>query len=416
MSLLTPGFTYSVDPNQLDRFLLVWRICLASFIVMIPLNIVFLLARQDMFYLYFSGLSLAFANLIYLKFTLSYKHTALILGWAGSLMINVSLFISDDPFLFADFLWVILGNLIVFYVIGVKSGFALLSLNAISIVCFILFGFENKAIDNLASSSLPQKIAFSIEMIMCMFLICYAAFQSIKLRDASEKRLKDQNELLVKSNLEIERNNEEKTILIKEVHHRVKNNLQIIVSLLRLQMLENKNQEIKDQFTEAINRISAMASIHQRLFQQEEIVQLELDSYIRELISDLKSAYANTDSVHIDIRSNCRGADLNIIVPLGLLLNELLSNSLKHAFQNKGEGKIVISIEDNSDALIVEYADNGIWKDSGRQGFGLELIDLLVEQLNGIKTFETSESGTKYLFHLQKEKKLNAPLAMEAAN
>jgi two-component sensor histidine kinase len=212
------------------------------------------------------------------------------------------------------------------------------------------------------------------------------------MNEYSEKELKNINQKLVDKN-------SENIVLIKEVHHRVKNNLQIIISLLRLQKHE-LNEESKEKFDEAINRIMAMSIIHKKLYQTEELSKIDVESYIQELINEIISSLSTHNNIKTNINTNIDSIGLKTIVPFGLLMNELLSNSFKHAFTEINNGTINIDINYSLDAnLSLNYSDNGTWKEpsSSSSQFGLELIQVLTDQLEG--TFKRQAS--EYSFTLQ---------------
>lgn len=200
----------------------------------------------------------------------------------------------------------------------------------------------------------------------------------------------------------------EKEHLLKEVHHRVKNNLQIIYNLLSLQTQYIKDPEAQEIFRESQNRIHSIALVHERLYRARECGKIDFAAYIRNLVQALYQTY------HIDrnrIAFDFQGADIGLgidqAIPCGLILNELVSNSLKHAFPSgySGPGSIVIFFKKTGLTEIeLVVSDNGIGfsqfeKFDKPQTLGLRLVRLLVEeQLQGtIKMF--SEKGTKYLIN-----------------
>ena len=205
--------------------------------------------------------------------------------------------------------------------------------------------------------------------------------------------LEDQNKLILSKNSENE-------TLLKEIHHRVKNNLQIVISLLRMQSMEMKSEESKTYFTEAINRIMAMFLVHQKLYGEKELSKIDLEKYIEELVNDIIAISFDKNNIELLIKVNVEYLSLDTIMPLGLLINELASNSLKHAFNDK-DGQISIVINQTGDKFDFDYSDNGIWKTpvSDRVSFGVELIDILTDQMNGSKVLDTG-NGTHYSFKL----------------
>jgi two-component sensor histidine kinase len=229
-------------------------------------------------------------------------------------------------------------------------------------------------------------------------------YQFISFQNFSEAKLRKANIELANQNAVILAKNNENITLIKEIHHRVKNNLQIIISLLRLQQSEIVNEEARSNFTEAINRVMVMSSIHQRLYQEKEVSRIDLKSYLSDLAEDLKMIFQTEKKIDVHITSTYGEIDLKTLVPLGLLLNELISNSYKYAFNAVAEGEIKIDHCENQDKFDLIYSDNGTWREqeSNRASFGLDLINILSEQLNGSFAFTTNETGTRYHFSLSK--------------
>ena len=166
--------------------------------------------------------------------------------------------------------------------------------------------------------------------------------------------LEDQNALIQSKNLENE-------TLLKEIHHRVKNNLQIVISLLRMQSMEMKSEESKMYFTEAINRIMAIFLIHQKLYGEKELSKIDLKKYIEELVNDIISISFDKNNIELFIKVNVKYLSLETIMPLGLLINELASNSLKHAFNDK-DGQISIVINQTGDKFDFDFTkDISAW-------------------------------------------------------
>ena len=183
---------------------------------------------------------------------------------------------------------------------------------------------------------------------------------------------------------------EEKEVLLKEVHHRVKNNLQIISSLLDLQSDYLGDEQSRAIIRESKNRISSMALIHQKLYQSESFAFVNFREYIEELVTDLFATYARDPhliQLNVDVGDVTLGMDEAI--PCGLIINELVSNALKYAFPDDRRGEIAISfVVDEDDWITLKVSDNGIgfppaldpWR---TETLGLQLVRLLVRQLQG---------------------------------
>ena len=183
----------------------------------------------------------------------------------------------------------------------------------------------------------------------------------------------------------------EKTLLLKEVHHRVKNNLQLVSSLLNIQASYIKDPEIKEIFKECRQRISSMALIHRKLYESRSYTSVYMDEYIEDLVSILCNANNfNTNQVELNLPLERINISADSAVPIGLIMNELMTNCFKHAFSGKPDEKIVITIKKNENKKYIDISvhDNG-------KGFperinfretetlGLQLVNTLIEQLNG---------------------------------
>ena len=192
----------------------------------------------------------------------------------------------------------------------------------------------------------------------------------------------------------------EKEVLLKEIHHRVKNNLQIISSLLRLQSGYIKDKQALEIFKDSQNRVRAMALIHENLYQTNNLAKIEFSEYIRKLTNNLTRCYNITN---IKINTNIEKIFLKIdtAIPCGLIINELISNSIKHAFKNSAEGEIYVEfITLQTAKYSLSVGDNGMGATDNisslkKQSLGLELVWNLVEQLEGTIVY-SSKLGTSF--------------------
>lgn len=203
----------------------------------------------------------------------------------------------------------------------------------------------------------------------------------------------------------------EKEVLLKEIHHRVKNNLQVISSLLSLQagyISEKKNRQI---FEETKNRVKSIAIIHEKLYYSDNIETVDFREYIESLISNLFYSYGITDINHISRNLDLEQLYLNLdtAIPCGLLINELVSNSLKYAFDTReSENIISISLKNDNHKYLLKISDNGIGLASeidfeNTNTLGLQLVKTLVDQLDG-EIIINREKGTEYLIYFSEIK------------
>ena len=190
-------------------------------------------------------------------------------------------------------------------------------------------------------------------------------------------------------------------MLLKEIHHRVKNNLQIVSSLLELQTIQNDDEKSKEQLLIGQARVKSMALIHQELYQQENLAEVYLQSYLESLCGHIKAAFGGTTESELSIECGNFSLDVDRSVPLGLIINELVTNSYKYAFRNKTlKISIIISkIENNLEVLI---RDNGPGiqdpqKIERPKTLGLRLVKRLSKQL---KTKLLYEFGDGAVFKL----------------
>ena len=200
---------------------------------------------------------------------------------------------------------------------------------------------------------------------------------------------------------EIRRQNDEKEVMLKEIHHRVKNNLQIINSLLNLQSQYVTDQESLKSFEECKNRISSMALIHERMYETQDLARINFREYAHDLARNLISVYAVGKSIDLHINVREEAFKIDTLVPLGLILNEVISNSLKYAFTETDGGEVLIELqESDTDRFILKMGDNGKglppdfdWRNS--DSLGLQLIQILSDQIDGQLEMR-SDQGTHY--------------------
>jgi PAS domain S-box-containing protein len=196
----------------------------------------------------------------------------------------------------------------------------------------------------------------------------------------------------------------QKEILLKEVHHRVKNNLQVISSLLSLQALKSDDAS-RDALIESRSRIQSMALIHEKLYQSQDLSKIDLGQYIKDLATILYNTYgAETEKVKFDLSSNGVMVDIDTAIPCGLIANEILSNSLKHAFPTNREGIIECRLSIDGGAVCIDVSDDGVGFSSQttleqNTSLGLKLISSLVRQLQGSVEIIT-DSGTHFMIRI----------------
>jgi PAS domain S-box-containing protein len=199
----------------------------------------------------------------------------------------------------------------------------------------------------------------------------------------------------------------EKEVLLKEIHHRVKNNMQIVSSLLNLQLAQLHDEHSRTLFMEAQNRIASMALVHEKLYQSNDLARIDFTEYLRELTDNLASMLG-AKLRNIVFKLNCSSIQLGIdtAIPCGLIINELVSNAYKHAFPNGGPGMVTLSLARQDDGkLLLEMQDTGRGLPADldvrkTKSLGMQLVHTLVQQLRG--TIEMrSENGAHFTLRLQ---------------
>ena len=207
---------------------------------------------------------------------------------------------------------------------------------------------------------------------------------------------------------EIKESLKEKEIMIKEIHHRVKNNLQVISSLLNLQSDYIDNPEIKELFGKSQSRIGSMALIHSKLYQSKDLAQIDIEDYIRTLATEILYTYEVKHDIRLNIKANVDQLNLDAIVPIGLMLNEFITNSLKYAFDPGEAGEIFIylnTLEYGYIEMVVGDNGKGIPKDfvwRNLPSLGMQLIQMLTAQLDGEIELDSTFSGTKFTLTFRK--------------
>ncbi|MBT8185987.1 MAG: histidine kinase [Eudoraea sp.] len=200
----------------------------------------------------------------------------------------------------------------------------------------------------------------------------------------------------------------EKDSLLKEIHHRVKNNLQMVSSLLSLQTKNTRSKAAIEALEEGKTRVKAMALIHQKLYQNDDLSVIEMQGYIESLINSVQSVFKKGGH-NINITIDAEGVELDIdrAIPFGLILNELVSNSFKYAFpEDNDNGKIYIHIRKNGEHGFFEYTDNGIGlpedsEERADSSMGIRLINRLVNQLQSTLNIDKTSEGVRFWFNFK---------------
>jgi two-component system, sensor histidine kinase PdtaS len=244
------------------------------------------------------------------------------------------------------------------------------------------------------------KVIFGLSgafLILVVLVFIYIVKEKSKLNTLLQKQNDDitQQQEIVNTALK------EKELLLKEIHHRVKNNLQIVSSLLSLQSKNMTDEKAKYAIFEAKERISAIALIHQKLYSDKTFATIDMNTYLEDLILQLSNSYNDKkEHIKINLKSSNVVLGIDTVVPLGLILCELITNAFKYAFVNKSEGNLKLEInhgEDDSYILTVKDDGSGMAENFSfleSKTLGVEIITALTEQLDGKLSYKSDSNGT----------------------
>ncbi|MEL7529768.1 MAG: histidine kinase dimerization/phosphoacceptor domain -containing protein [Bacteroidota bacterium] len=228
---------------------------------------------------------------------------------------------------------------------------------------------------------------------IALAVISLLLWRGYRLKQRTNQQLNAQNET-------IQQSLEEREILLKEIHHRVKNNLQVVSSLLGLQSRSIDDPSALEAIAESRNRVRSMALIHQNLYQDENLMEVSLPDYISQLSQSLLESYQmSPQEIRLKQEVADVALDVDLLIPLGLILNELISNALKHGFAERQQGEIKIEVQALADKLQVKVADNGVglpedFERRSQQSLGFKLIRSFVKKMNGSLQIN-SQAGTQ---------------------
>ena len=220
---------------------------------------------------------------------------------------------------------------------------------------------------------------FPAEASISKFELAGEKVLTVRLRDITERKRAEE---------QIRNSLAEKEVLLKEIHHRVKNNLQVVSSLLSLQSGDPKLEPLRELFIESQNRVKSMALIHEKLYLSADFSNIDFADYIESLARNLFHSYgANPERISLTIEVDVE-LDIDHAIPCGLIINELLSNALKHAFPNERHGGILLRFRRRGRAFILDFSDDGIGLPPGinfreTESLGLQLVTTLTSQIGG---------------------------------
>lgn len=248
---------------------------------------------------------------------------------------------------------------------------------------------------------------FAIVLIFALIIAIISTYLIIK-RSKENREIQEKNKEILTQKIVIEKALKEKETLLREVNHRVKNNLQIIASLLFFQSKKIEDEQSKSALKVSQQRVQTMSLIHQKLYQEENFEEIDFRAHIEDLVRQIISSSKPDDvAIKFSINTNQTEVSVDQAVPLSLIIHELVSNSLKHAFVGKKEGSISINLKKRGVSGILEYSDDGIGigdeeVSTNNGNIGLRVIQLLTNQLKGeFEIVEKAPLHIRIIFELE---------------
>lgn len=260
--------------------------------------------------------------------------------------------------------------------------------------------------DNELTQKAKERNWYIGALLAGLFLLVLV-YRNFRLKQKSNQQLELLNGELETKNTLLDKRNAENELLLKEIHHRVKNNLEVVSSLLELQSAQIDDPAVQSAMLASQNRVHSMGIIHQKLYQGEHLAAIEMRDYFINLSENIVSSFNAEGRIKVECNMPQLILDVDTAISIGLITNELLTNSLKYAFENKENGNINISLneEDTEGELLLKFVDDGIGKILDQKakgtGFGTQLISLLTRQLDGRLIYEIN-NGTTVLLYFKK--------------
>jgi two-component sensor histidine kinase len=244
-----------------------------------------------------------------------------------------------------------------------------------------------------------QKLFVLIIVLVFLILaaVAYVAFTKSK----TNRELKDKGAIIQKAL-------DEKEVLLKEIHHRVKNNLQVVSSLLSIQSRDITDEKALEAVNESRNRVKSMAIIHQNLYSEDNLTGIDLKSYVTKLAGSLFNSYkVDQDEIEFVTDIDEMILDVDTTIPMGLILNELITNALKYAFVGRETGLLKVSLKEQAGGLELIVQDNGVGintQETRKDSFGMKMIEAFAQKLNASHEV-SSGSGTTVKLLIKNYKK-----------
>ena len=390
------------DHYDQARFKLTWRVNITIFYAVSVFALITILMAPRYLLVMLVALVFNVAILATIKITRKYELAAKMFLILSVILSSSQLFLIQDMIHLVDFIWYLTEVIFAYFVLGKKWGAIGLTCFTLSLIGYIFFMFDSNAILT-SQNTFSIKFFQAINAVISSLVLGNIVHYFIKTNRYAEDQLQGINKDLIEKQAIIENQNKLNEVMFKEIHHRVKNNLQIISSLLKLQSFETESKEVQKHFNEAIGRIRSMALIHEKMYSSGDLTKINLEPYLINLSNDICESMQAGDNVSLIIKSDLQKVDVKSMVPISLIFNELITNSIKHGLKGLDKGEIDITIKSNSEITEFIYSDNGSWISPLKEGtFGLELLDTLTAQMDGT-LIRNVENGTSFVFSFKTE-------------
>jgi len=386
---------------QKHKIILVYNVLL-TYIIMSIISMILLTTFGSFSFIgyYIYPLVLNITLISILKYTNNIKLVAILFVVGTWIPTPLFIYLQGDPFL-TNVAWFIVMSLLVFFLLGVKWGIYSIIFGLLNYCYSWYVVIQNKGVD-FSNYVITDYISGFIDTMFILVIMCFIVIHYMKFNiDATKSINKKNNKLQTQYGI-IHQQNEDKANLLMEVHHRVKNNLQMINSMIQMQSRSVEDGLSKEILSKVQQRILTMAKLHEKIYQSDTFEIRDVKKYIEALVADLFKVNNNHNvSYEIDVE---KGISYNneTILYIGLLINELVVNALKHAFI-ENDGRVTISLKKEGDKIYtLKIIDNGIgfkvdeFNKLTNGSLGHRLLYSFTRQLNGKISIESNSEGSVF--------------------
>lgn len=383
--LILPPATSYTSLIEVGKYNLIWNVSLVLVPVFLFLLVIHIAFGDVSWLTSLCALAVCFINIFILQKTRRY----VFVGWfsviLGVIICQSAIFIVQDSRLLADAMWCILVAFFTFFLFGNWAGLFILLFNLSGLIFYQFIATpEELQVKGITVDMVDYKMAINV------YYVAFALAFIIGKIQSNNRQINARYEEQIRHN----------ELLFKEVHHRVKNNLQIMASLLRLQASESENKEVVASLQAAVGRVTSMAFILESMYKKNKLQQVHFQAYSEQLLQNIIENYGGQQQVLLEINGDDLLLNPDALVSLSLLLNELCTNSLKHAFNGQA-GVISLKINRGESVIQIAYSDNGRWiEHCNGSTFGKELILTLCEHLEGKVRRNEAANSAEYFFEI----------------